>query len=187
MGIYSWLDGRRYEGEWVKNNMEGVGCYIWSDGRKYEGEYLDDKKHGFGVYLWSDGRLYEGYWYRGKQHGLGKYKNEEQEFNIKYGLWEDGKRIKWFDHHSEIEAINKGALDYTIYFENKNSPFMTDPRANFLKNHMVEEKISMVKYRIAEIQSNLDEQIGIYNTNDAVNHNLMDQDTIEQADSNDYR
>jgi hypothetical protein len=46
--------------------MEGMGVYTWADGRKYEGEYKDDKKHGFGIYLWADGRLYQGYWFRGK-------------------------------------------------------------------------------------------------------------------------
>ncbi len=36
--------------------MEGVGIYTWADGRRYEGEYLDDKKHGFGFYTWADRR-----------------------------------------------------------------------------------------------------------------------------------
>jgi len=27
--------------------MHGRGVYTWKDGRKYEGEYLNDKKHGF--------------------------------------------------------------------------------------------------------------------------------------------
>lgn len=32
--------------------MHGKGIYTWSDGRIYEGEYLNDKKHGFGIYKW---------------------------------------------------------------------------------------------------------------------------------------
>ena len=47
--------------------------YTWADGRKYEGEYKDDKKHGYGVYIWADLRQYSGWWYKGKQHGLGIY------------------------------------------------------------------------------------------------------------------
>jgi hypothetical protein len=46
--------------------MEGIGIYTWNDGRKYEGMYKDDKKHGYGVYLWADGRTYEGFWFKGK-------------------------------------------------------------------------------------------------------------------------
>jgi len=44
------LDGRKFEGEWRNNNMEGLGIYVWNDGRRYEGMYKDDKKHGFGIY-----------------------------------------------------------------------------------------------------------------------------------------
>ena len=40
--------------------MHGRGIYTWQDGRRYEGEYNMDKKHGFGKYRWADGREYEG-------------------------------------------------------------------------------------------------------------------------------
>ena len=36
--------------------MEGRGIYTWKDGREYNGEYKEDKKHGFGIYSWNDGR-----------------------------------------------------------------------------------------------------------------------------------
>jgi hypothetical protein len=38
--------------------MEGIGVYTWADGRRYEGEYKDDKKHGYGFYSWADMREY---------------------------------------------------------------------------------------------------------------------------------
>jgi len=40
--------------------MEGQGIFTWVDGRKYEGDYLDDKKHGYGKFTWPDGRVYKG-------------------------------------------------------------------------------------------------------------------------------
>jgi hypothetical protein len=46
--------------------MHGRGVYSWKDGRRYEGQYLKDKKHGFGIYHWADGRRYEGMWKNGK-------------------------------------------------------------------------------------------------------------------------
>ena len=52
IGLYSWPDGRRYEGDWQNNKMHGKGKYFWPDGRSHEGEYLDDKKHGRGIYSW---------------------------------------------------------------------------------------------------------------------------------------
>lgn len=92
--------------------MEGMGVYIWNDGRKYEGDYKDDKKNGFGIYQWADGRRYMGYWNKGKQHGLGKYQVPGEKLP-KYGLWEDGKRIRWFESEKEISEIAKGKVDYT--------------------------------------------------------------------------
>lgn len=46
--------------------MHGEGVYTWTDGRKYEGQYENDKKNGHGIYTWTDGREYEGYWKNGK-------------------------------------------------------------------------------------------------------------------------
>lgn len=42
--------------------MNGRGIFTWADGRRYEGDYIDDKKQGLGVFLWPDGRKYEGEW-----------------------------------------------------------------------------------------------------------------------------
>lgn len=81
-----------------------MGIYIWNDGRMYQGEYKDDKKHGFGIYTWADRRSYEGYWFKGKQHGIGTYA-VPKDGKTKFGLWEDGKRIEWFDQ-IQVTAIN---------------------------------------------------------------------------------
>ena len=109
-----------YKGEWKENNMDGYGVYQWRDGRLYEGQYKEDKKHGYGIYHWADGRRYEGYWAQGKQHGLGKY-ILPAETKEKYGLWEDGKRIEWFEDDSRIMKINNHEEDYRIYFRKDDS------------------------------------------------------------------
>lgn len=46
--------------------MHGQGIFTWADGRMYQGEYYDDKKQGYGVFTWPDGRKYEGQWLNGK-------------------------------------------------------------------------------------------------------------------------
>lgn len=46
--------------------MDGYGIFTWVDGRKYEGQYKGDKKHGKGVFTWPDGRKYDGNWSNGK-------------------------------------------------------------------------------------------------------------------------
>ena len=42
--------------------MHGRGVFTWSDGKIYDGEYVDDKKEGYGVFKWPDGKLYKGMW-----------------------------------------------------------------------------------------------------------------------------
>jgi hypothetical protein len=74
--------------------MEGYGVFTWPDGRKYEGQYVNDKKEGYGVFNFKDGRIYKGQWLNGKQHGRGTYKKNSM---IKEGLWENGERVKWMD------------------------------------------------------------------------------------------
>jgi len=35
--------------------MHGKGIFTWRDGRRYEGDYINDKKEGFGMFEWPDG------------------------------------------------------------------------------------------------------------------------------------
>ena len=84
--------------------MQGHGIYIYADGVRYDGQYLNDKKEGYGLYYWTDGRQYEGWWSAGKQHGLGTYIDNTKQ-SVKYGLWEAGRRIKWFDEQ-QVMLIN---------------------------------------------------------------------------------
>jgi hypothetical protein len=46
--------------------MNGVGIYKWLDGRIYEGEFVKDERCGFGVHKWADKREYKGYWSKGE-------------------------------------------------------------------------------------------------------------------------
>jgi hypothetical protein len=93
IGIYQWSDGRKYEGEWKNNKMEGNGIFTWPDNRRYEGEYIDDKKEGHGVFYWPDGRKYDGDWKNGKQHGVGTYTSASGK--TREGEWAEGKRTRW--------------------------------------------------------------------------------------------
>jgi hypothetical protein len=45
--------------------MHGQGIYTWKDGRKYEGGYKMNKKNGYGAYTYSDGSKYQGQWQEG--------------------------------------------------------------------------------------------------------------------------
>lgn len=79
------------------------GIFTWSDGRTYQGAYFDDKKEGFGIFTWPDGRRYEGFWLNGKQHGEGTYYTSKGE--AKRGEWKEGKRMRWIT----LEGVNQEA------------------------------------------------------------------------------
>ena len=40
----------------MNSNLHGKGIYSWPDGRQYEGDFVDDKKQGYGSYTWADGK-----------------------------------------------------------------------------------------------------------------------------------
>ena len=76
--------------------MDGKGIFTWPDGRKYEGDYKDDKKEGYGIFEWTDGKKYRGYWLNGKQNGEGEFYNDKTK-TWKKCLIQNGKKIKWID------------------------------------------------------------------------------------------
>ena len=76
--------------------MDGEGVFTWPDGRRYEGQYKDDKKDGYGIFEWADGKKYKGQWKNGKQNGEGEFYNEQTQ-TWKKCLVENGKRTRWLD------------------------------------------------------------------------------------------
>ena len=122
IGVYIWKNKSKYEGEWKNNNMNGYGIYYFSDGRKYIGEWKNNYMNGFGIYKWSNNKQYFGFfkkgvkngfgifsllndkfvigfWKEGKQSGFVKYINDDK---IKYGLYNNGKREKWYENNNEF-------------------------------------------------------------------------------------
>jgi len=70
-GIYTWNNGRVYDGDWDNTLRHGFGRYYWPDDRKYEGEWKRDKRDGHGKYTWANGDQYEGEFCDGKRIGPG--------------------------------------------------------------------------------------------------------------------
>jgi hypothetical protein len=101
----------------LNGKMHYRGIYSWPDGRKYEGEYLDDKKDGFGIFTFADGKKYEGYWVDGKQHGIGRYTSLDG--SVRWGKWENGKRKEWIADQDEdkVFKIRESPLAPLMYDE----------------------------------------------------------------------
>jgi hypothetical protein len=133
--------------------MEGNGFYVWNDGRKYEGQYKDDKKHGFGIYTWADGRCYEGYWWKGKQHGLGTY-FVPKEGKVKYGLWEDGKRIEWFNEE-DVADINLRRFEYKKFFNIANSADMVMKDATLQRPLRFDDRMLEIRRQVDDLRQKI--------------------------------
>lgn len=81
-----------YEGEWFQGKMHGIGVFTWLDGRKYIGSYEHEKLSGFGMFMWTKPRckIYLGFWNKSKQNGFAKIITQKQE---RYSYWKDGKKL----------------------------------------------------------------------------------------------
>lgn len=57
LGVFTWPDGRSYDGEWANGKQDGKGVYkgskgnkrtgIWKEGRRLN--WIDDTKNDYGV------------------------------------------------------------------------------------------------------------------------------------------
>ena len=66
-GTLTWSDGRRYNGQWKENQINGEGTLEYTKNDlfqrcKYVGQFVNDMRHGHGRLDWGDGRWYEGPW-----------------------------------------------------------------------------------------------------------------------------
>ncbi len=41
--MLKFADGSVFDGEFVNNEISGVGTYMWSDGKVYKGEWFNNK------------------------------------------------------------------------------------------------------------------------------------------------
>ena len=63
-----------YEGGFKNGQFNGHGVESWPDGSCYEGEFTEGRKNGKGHFSWNDGSVYEGEFFWDKFHGQGAYK-----------------------------------------------------------------------------------------------------------------
>ena len=144
LGTQIWSDGKEYYGQWEKNYMHGYGFYVYADKMKYDGQFESDKKHGYGIYSWTDGRRYAGYWNKGKQHGFGVYTGNYKNNTVKYGIWDNGKRIKWFDE-ATVKEIQDGKYDYKHHFKDQEALEALLENCSFEKPDGWEENMDEVR------------------------------------------
>ena len=48
MGIKTWKNGSKYQGEWRDDEMNGFGTYTFKSGKNYTGDFRDGNFDGKG-------------------------------------------------------------------------------------------------------------------------------------------
>eukprot|EP00638_Chattonella_subsalsa_P022089 CAMPEP_0117872494 /NCGR_PEP_ID=MMETSP0950-20121206/11114_1 /TAXON_ID=44440 /ORGANISM="Chattonella subsalsa, Strain CCMP2191" /LENGTH=174 /DNA_ID=CAMNT_0005725273 /DNA_START=211 /DNA_END=735 /DNA_ORIENTATION=- len=78
-GFGKFVDGpETYEGQWDHDQMHGEGKMIFATGATYEGFFDKNVFHGEGMYTWADGSSYTGGWRENKMHGEGCFIDSEK-------------------------------------------------------------------------------------------------------------
>ncbi|MFA7550810.1 MAG: hypothetical protein WCZ68_08730, partial [Sedimentibacter sp.] len=75
-GVTIYVNGDKYEGEFVNGMKEGLGTYTFENGNKYVGKFKDGKKEGSGVLYYIDGTIEEGKWENDNYVGNNEQNNE---------------------------------------------------------------------------------------------------------------
>lgn len=70
VGVVTWNDGTRYEGQWHKNLYSGPGVITWTDGEKHAEEFVKGEADGVGVLWYPDGTIIAGQVHDGYPAGL---------------------------------------------------------------------------------------------------------------------
>ena len=141
-GIIEYPEKIYYQGQIKDGKMEGFGEFFWKANKKYIGNYKNDKRNGFGVFIFKgedynnnyklkpeinkhDNSVlngfsaYIGFWKDGKMDGFGLKINNKI---IKYGIWDNGQKKKWFEKDKEMKSylknnVNKKYINFFLSSE----------------------------------------------------------------------
>lgn len=95
-GIFTYPDGKTYEGDFVEDLPDGVGLMTYANCDTYDGHWVAGKMQGHGTYRFYDynrdrlNGFYEGFFVNSQFNGWGK--REYQNKAIYCGNWAEGKR-----------------------------------------------------------------------------------------------
>ena len=71
------VGNEEYEGDWVDDQMHGIGTYKYTSGNEYTGDFDKGVMTGFGKMVYADGSSYEGEWKDNKAEGRGTFWHAE--------------------------------------------------------------------------------------------------------------
>ena len=86
IGSYTYLNGDKYEGEWVINEKHGTGKMNYIKEGEFFGRFENGKRHGEGVFTYKNKDTYSGQWVFGMKKGRGTYIYDETRMKVNLNL-----------------------------------------------------------------------------------------------------
>jgi len=77
----------------------------------------------------------------------------------KYGLWEDGKRILWFEE-DQVDAINKGSLNFRDFFRDPESALACEKQEHFFHPNNFIQRSKAIRSKVNETRKVADGKYG---------------------------
>lgn len=168
IGIYKYIDGSIYEGQWHRGTRFGHGHFRSSAGWTYEGFFDKDRRHRKGIIDWPDNSSYMGNWYYGIIKGNGIFISTLRD--IYRGEFNDGKfngqgELVYSDGSFYIGNFKDGLRHGKGIFTSKNGD---EYYGHYENDQKIGEHVVKIIIPIEEPdQNNYEIRIGVY-----VNGNL---------------
>jgi hypothetical protein len=89
--LTSKINGEKLIGEFVQGMYHGKAVYSWPDGRKFEGYLTENTITGIGTLASKTGHVYTGTMKAGLEHGHGRLTHGGKELHV--GAYVDGDKI----------------------------------------------------------------------------------------------
>ena len=67
------INGDIYEGDFINNQIEGIGKFKYANGDSYRGEVKNSMRSGKGIMKMYNGDIYDGEFKENKKHGFGSF------------------------------------------------------------------------------------------------------------------
>lgn len=122
-GILTFTDGSKYLGNWQNQKRTGRGRMILTNGDVYFGDFLDNKYHGNGRMDYGNGQSYDGQWAEGHPQGQGVMtfpNGDRYEGEVSFGKF-NGQGSMMYSDGSRYEGEWRNDVRHglgTLYYPN---------------------------------------------------------------------